>query len=63
VWFPLPPRRSPPFLPAARAAGTDVDPGPGLGLEDLGTRIQHVSSLARSSPPGFGWDPYVLDNE
>lgn len=42
----------------AREAGMDVDPGPSLGLEDLGTRIQHVPSLARASPPGFGWvDP------
>jgi hypothetical protein len=48
---------------AARAAGTDMDPGPGLGLEDLGTRIQHVPSLPRLSPPGFGWDPYMLDNK
>ena len=47
----------------ARATGVDLDLGPGLGLEDLGTRIQHVPSLARSSPPGFGWDPYVLDDE
>lgn len=45
----------------ARAAGADVDPGPELGLEDLGTRIQHVSGLARLSPPSFGWDPYPGD--
>lgn len=43
---------------AARKAGVDVAPGPGLGLEDLGTRIQHVPALAPLSPPGFGWDPY-----
>lgn len=46
---------------AARKAGADVDPGLGLGLEDPGTRILHVPSLARLSPPGFGWDPYLGD--
>jgi hypothetical protein len=44
---------------AAREAHMDVDLGPGLGLEDPGTRIQHVPVVARPSPPGFGWDPYL----
>ena len=42
----------------AREAGADVSPGPDLSLEDLGSRIQHVPSLAPLTPPGFGWDPY-----
>jgi hypothetical protein len=45
----------------AREAGADIDPGPGLGLKDLGTRIQHVPAMPRSSSPGFGWDPYPGD--
>src|SRR4029077_8017516 len=44
---------------ATRKVGEDVDPGLGLGLEDLGTRIQHVPTLARM--PSFGWDPYSGD--
>lgn len=44
---------------AVREAGLGTDPGPGLGLEDPGSRIQHVPVLARQSPPGFGWDPYL----
>jgi hypothetical protein len=34
-----------------------------LSLEDLRSRIQHVPSLAPLTPPGFGWDPYMLENE
>jgi len=46
---------------AARRAGANVNPGPGLGLEDPGTRIQHVPTLVRV--PSFGWDPYPGDYE
>jgi hypothetical protein len=44
---------------AARKAAVDVDLRLGLGLEDPGTRIQHIPALARMS--GFGWDPYPGD--